>query len=106
MRLTEKDIGKKVFQDENLVYVLISINGNFLWLFEEDEASYQYKTLTNSNDWQVLEPPKLPSERIMDRIKGFYPADYKMTLEDWSGYFCEFRDAVLDVLDEQAREKK
>lgn len=90
MRLTKEHVGKKVRNNTAcLLGELLAVYDRYIWL---DEQNAGVSTVTNADNWELIEEPKKPSERIQELI-GPTRSD-----AEWSE---RFQQAVLTYLDEQ-----
>lgn len=108
MRLTEKDIGRKVVSpggDSSFTKEVLGVADDAVWLMSgSGPATYR----NFENDWIIVEPEKLPSAKVNDLLVGkFVEADAAAMSLSHSADYANIRiDAMLKVWDEEFEKRK
>lgn len=106
LTLTKEHIGKRVRKshwNEDIANEVIYIRGDYVWLEEKTGCTTDLCT----DDWEIVEPKKKPSERIMElTLKKVRPYSSTATGSDSDiQYIKAFLSAIQDFLDEEVEKK-
>jgi hypothetical protein len=67
MKLTKDDVGKIVRYKYEIDQKVLAIDRDSFWATSVDEI--YYRTWKNDGSWEIIEEPKLPSERIREIVE-------------------------------------
>lgn len=98
MKIGPEHIGKKVTSDPNdsdYYCILLAIHDDHVWVKDSTGVIF---TAPRDNDWELVEEPKRPSERIAEILRDY--ASPSLHVAD-----REAIEAVIDYLDEQWEKK-
>lgn len=99
MKLTQEHVGKDVYHRTlSLAGKLLAVYQNSVWFLNHNGPG----TYENSDYWELVEEPKLPSQRIREK---YNPLDQNeaASLGLWIKVIVEYLDEVLPPLVEKLK---